>query len=965
MWTHSGGTGFKWLPADPVRFQLANSDAERKTAAIGNACSNTPVTQFKGGESRIQAPSCLTNSNQQSPKTGTAMLEISPAAGSSSFSVTQSMRGNGLQAVAFGIIVAGGSATVKVDDRIVDAAGNPSKEKFQVSVSNTGGKSFTVATIDATSTATTGQKFMPVDIDGETATFSAQVLSQGGAPVSPSSYKQSWECLRSIPGQTERVRWPATGTSEVGPTGTDARIEMGGFLDCTVTFTPPYLSLVKEVDNADTAAQNKPEDWNLSATGSQTNSFKSAITGHGNGAAAVTKQPVAVGTYALTEDWPVKDGNWGYGYTWEDLVCVAGTSSSAMGGFTRTPAAPVEGEAADPVTGGTVTMAVGNDVTCTFKNTANEPKPVVTKSADPASGGKLNPGQTVTYTLKFDNTIGTAAADINYVDYLADVLDDADFVPNSLVNAGGFTVGGLDATSGGLLAGTDQITIVGSVPARTAHEVSFEVKVKDSNEDDLAHTRMNGVSRGTDKTIPNIVGYQLNNYVMPAPTAENQNVPLPETCEAPAAGEETNCTTHQVRAWTVEKFSDPTDGDSIHGGSKIDYQVKVTNISGDRWEDIVITDDLTEILFASTWDGDAGDKWGIRFYDAVGVEITSYDDAGETKNVNTLCEGGSCVDAAAVPTPVFSCNGAPISSEADLAPCLNTPTPDNPKFTPFNDKAKWTLETKSFTMPKEAKTAVVEYLVEGGFVADPFTPSMRYTHTHPGGATHTVQAPPGATWVNTISAYPATLRDDGQPAEGASFPSNRCGMDMTKTPPEPIHPGWSIDGAGEEDHADCKTFHRLDESFFTIHKNGIQNGVVETDLLGSTFLISDTEDEARLGLPSRWLCHTNNRPVAPVGDPPHARPVPPGSARDLLGTPDFGEYSATHAAIATHNENPANRDKQLPQCGLLFPVTTEPGVGLGGAIDSWYIQDLRGGDWVVNADGTPKAPLEPIDKWRT
>ncbi|WP_035705050.1 DUF11 domain-containing protein, partial [Glycomyces tenuis] len=90
------------------------------------------------------------------------------------------------------------------------------------------------------------------------------------------------------------------------------------------------------------------------------------------------------------------------------------------------------------------------------------------KSVDPASGTVVGPGDTLTYTLTFTNS-GTAAAAVDRVDDLSDVLDDAEFVDGSLVVD---PEGALDATLDG-----ESIAITGEVPAEATVTVTFQVTV--------------------------------------------------------------------------------------------------------------------------------------------------------------------------------------------------------------------------------------------------------------------------------------------------------------------------------------------------------------------------------------------------------------------------------------------------------------------------------------------------------
>ena len=61
------------------------------------------------------------------------------------------------------------------------------------------------------------------------------------------------------------------------------------------------------------------------------------------------------------------------------------------------------------------------------------------KSVDPASGTPVEVGDTLTYTLTFDNTAGPAAATVDTTDDLSAVLDDATFVDGSITEGAGLT----------------------------------------------------------------------------------------------------------------------------------------------------------------------------------------------------------------------------------------------------------------------------------------------------------------------------------------------------------------------------------------------------------------------------------------------------------------------------------------------------------------------------------------------
>ena len=121
----------------------------------------------------------------------------------------------------------------------------------------------------------------------------------------------------------------------------------------------PQLTLVKTVtnDNGGTAA---PTDWTLSAT-SPGEPGLNGVTG----SETVTSVPVFGGVpYTLAETGPE-------GYTWSSLTCDNGASVS--------PASP------------TLTLEVGDDVTCTFGNDDIAPTLTLVKEVTNAQGGTAEP----------------------------------------------------------------------------------------------------------------------------------------------------------------------------------------------------------------------------------------------------------------------------------------------------------------------------------------------------------------------------------------------------------------------------------------------------------------------------------------------------------------------------------------------------------------------------------------------
>ncbi|NMM92388.1 hypothetical protein B2J88_50545, partial [Rhodococcus sp. SRB_17] len=190
-------------------------------------------------------------------------------------------------------------------------------------------------------------------------------------------------------------------------------------------------------------------------------------------------------------------------------------------------------------------LAPGDNIFCKVINT-----PVlVKKSSSPPSGDLVNIGDVVTYTLNFENP-GAADAAIDYTDYLADVMDNADITGVQATN-------GLTATPIG-----QTIKIGGTLAANTTGTVTYTATVK---------------------TLGDKV---LNNYLAPGTTAP------PTTCDP-----STNlCTTHPIPAFELTKTADPASGSTVQAGESITYTVTGTNTGKTALTPATITDDLSAVL---------------------------------------------------------------------------------------------------------------------------------------------------------------------------------------------------------------------------------------------------------------------------------------------------------------------------------------------------------------------------------
>ncbi len=510
-WSQSGGQGFRWLPNDSTAFASATNDAARRTAAVGNACPDTAAATWATLTPPAGTITC--SASVSSTKNGTAMLQALPPTSGATFSVTQQMKGSGLQGVSFGVLTSRASVTVKVDNRIVSGTGVASTGSFGATISGSG----ISRAADTGDTALTANRTLelPVPSTGAELSFATSTTA-----ANASSYTVAWTCTKT--GNRTTTQWPSNG-SATPPAANDAWfvLQPSAFIDCTVTYTPPYLTLTKTVDNGTTGATNTADQFTLSAAA--TGSSAASVPG-----SPATKIAVAVGTYALSEAGPTVSP-WQYGYDWTALTC-----TSASG------AAPVVTRSTNGATGAltaaTVAVVKGGNVTCAYTNTALAPRLSIAKSADPASGTVVDPGQVVTYTLTFDNSSGTAAAAVNHTDHLRDVLDDATLNTSSIRYGAGAvppsstTPSGVTATPAGASTSTPTIVLSGSVPRGEIRTVSFSVTVKATATDAAARRA----------EVAPLSGYVLRNYLTAA------GVQPPSTCAAPTTGSAT-CTEHNAR----------------------------------------------------------------------------------------------------------------------------------------------------------------------------------------------------------------------------------------------------------------------------------------------------------------------------------------------------------------------------------------------------------------------------------
>ncbi|GAA3617795.1 hypothetical protein GCM10022236_20030 [Microlunatus ginsengisoli] len=366
----------------------------------------------------------------------------------------------------------------------------------------------------------------------------------------------------------------------------------GGDVTCTIhnTAEQAHLTLVKNVRNL-SGGTAVATDWTLSATGPTL-----GVLGR-SGDDEVTNVPVQTGTYELAESGGPA------GYTASGWFCDAGTQS-----------------------GSSVTLDLGEDVTCTITNTDSPAEWTLAKTSDPASGSTVEPGDLITYTVTATRTGGINQTNIVIEDDLSDVLSNAT------------VVGDPDPSTG--TASITGTTMTWSIPLLSSTAtVTYQVRVN-----------------------AGAFGVTLANAV----TSE-QSVQCPPQSPGPECR-----TTHVTPHFTLSKTSDPATGATVQPGDTISYTLTATNDSDGVLTGATVADDLSGVLANAalgtvgsggtvsgttlTWDVPSlqpGDEATLTYTvtvnaDAFGVALA---------NVATPGEGGDCVPpgcATTHPTPHYT-----------------------------------------------------------------------------------------------------------------------------------------------------------------------------------------------------------------------------------------------------------------------------------------------------------------------
>ncbi|HKC27034.1 MAG TPA: hypothetical protein VKB75_03385, partial [Jatrophihabitans sp.] len=250
------------------------------------------------------------------------------------------------------------------------------------------------------------------------------------------------------------------------------------------------------------------------------------------------------------------------------------------------------------------------------------PDLAVTKTSSPVDGASVASGDAITYTLTFQNT-GQATGDLNYVDYLSDVLDDATITTAPTASSNNVTVGAIS---------NNQLPITGTIPAGSTYTVTYTVTVSPY------------AQQGN---------HELLNYVAPPGTPP----PSPDTCVT-----DPTCVLHPVPHLSITKTASTTARPAP--GDTVTYTVVVTNDGGTDYtaqNPASMTDDLSDVLDDATYNADAtatmpnppvltGSQlaWSGALAAGESVMITysvTYTGAGNTIMKNTACVPAQGQDA--------------------------------------------------------------------------------------------------------------------------------------------------------------------------------------------------------------------------------------------------------------------------------------------------------------------------------
>ncbi|WP_170206131.1 prealbumin-like fold domain-containing protein [Klugiella xanthotipulae] len=506
--------------------------------------------------------------------------------------------------------------------------------------------------------------------------------------------------------------------SEDGPTGFEpgdwvceggvvddgsVTVPNGGNVICTITntATSPLLTLVKVVDNGTTGGTAVATDWSLTAAG------PTPITGV-IGAATVTDAPVQVGTYTLSEAGAA------LGYTASEWSCTGAT-----------------------VAAGQITLAEGDDATCTITNTAQASVWTVAKSSTPPSGSSVQPGSQIDYTLTIVHTGGVLPTGVEVTDNLSDVLDEATLVGTPVASVGTAA-----------LSGTNLVWTVGTFSG--TQTLSYSVRVNND-----------------------AIGATLHNVVTP-PTGSS----CVGECE----------TTHYTPEWALWKTSDPATGSVVQLGDEITYTLHAENTGAVPATGVSAIDDLSDVLDDATLSQplapgltyDPGTQkltWALPTMavgaaeSTVSYTVTVKEDAfgADLNNVVTPTIGGEC----------------PVAGQPGLVPVDATCETEHhvPNVNLFIAKSHAPVEGGAVDSGRDQQ---LDYTIEVSNIGDDPAHDTTVSDTLPDGLTYvegSLVVPAGWTATFTNGTLSASYAGDFNPGDTASFTYSTIVGDIARVSP--------------------------------------------------------------------------------------------------------------------------------------------------------------------------------------
>ncbi|BAU96912.1 hypothetical protein N24_2650 [Corynebacterium suranareeae] len=546
----------------------------------------------------------------------------------------------------------------------------------------------------------------------------------------------------------------------------------------------------------------------------------------------------------------------------------------------------------------------GSNLVCIFTNSPQREQLIVSKTSNPASGEAVNEEQIIKYDLVFDNSTGTLPAQVDHIDYLADVVDDAFFVDaegNKLLDKPEVTVDGENLEAEWATTDT-QLHIKGSVPASGKSTVSYQVKVKP-----------NSMNIETRRSAENNAGFYVQNFLAKA------DVVLPKFCTSEVE-EGVYCVIHPVNAWTIYKDSKPASGARLHEGGNAHYRLVAEKLTPQTTIDnLVITDDLTNVFKTAGFAPDAAVPGGalsrgVYFFDA---QNNSLDATGDSTINADILEPGQ----AAYP-----------GTDDSLVPTFNG--------------ERWILETQPLAVPKNAERVELWFAVEAGN-------KKQIPGTWPKNDSDIEQTPTmGSKFTNyvtaTASQNPAvcvTGQVVGDPNASGMDPNFPINCQVTHE----LQANYftirkDAQGPGV-DQVNLNEYGDVANSDYGFDKTGMWN------MVGHKFEIRDNNNGQPSELPSVKLCRAEYNPSTGwdgstwISDATNA---------------DWGENSGTLAAIKQwNNENP---DNELPLCALIYEQGNIDDLGAstaGGQTGRWRSENLEAGEyWLVET----KAPTHQINR---